>query len=305
MPNRILKESICTSETIDGLSAEAEVLWYRLLVQCDDFGRYDARPCVIRARCFPLRLDRVSDQDVMSWMQELVRAGLLWIYTAEGREWVQITTWRKHQQVRATKSKYPDPPSDALPCKQLIADAINCNQLSPYSETESYSYSETGARESRAREKTSSPPFLDPVEHMLTARAEMQPGIADPAQDAERWMQYRDKALKAYQQATGLKLAPANRDLIIALAGEPEFILSRWQQSITSCIAGGVKPSNVGCMVDTYRDGGDYKAMLNKRNNGQHGRPPPDPPGDDWSRRLKDDLAAGKVTVGTVDFLEG
>lgn len=139
MPNRILKESICTSINVDALSPEAEVLWYRLLVQCDDFGRYDARPCVIRARCFPLRLDRVSDEDVIGWMRELIDARLLWVYQADGRDWLQITTWSKHQQTRATKSKYPDPPSDETNGNQLLADDINRNQLSPYS----YSYSNT------------------------------------------------------------------------------------------------------------------------------------------------------------------
>ena len=39
MPNRILKDSICTSPNIDTLSREAEVFFYRLLVQCDDHGR--------------------------------------------------------------------------------------------------------------------------------------------------------------------------------------------------------------------------------------------------------------------------
>ena len=35
MPNRILKDSICTSETIEGLTDAEEVFFYRLLVQCD------------------------------------------------------------------------------------------------------------------------------------------------------------------------------------------------------------------------------------------------------------------------------
>ena len=43
MPNRILKESICRSEEIDSLSWFEEVLFYRLIVICDDFGRYDGR----------------------------------------------------------------------------------------------------------------------------------------------------------------------------------------------------------------------------------------------------------------------
>ena len=35
MPSRILKESICTSESLAYLSAEAEVLFYRLIVKAD------------------------------------------------------------------------------------------------------------------------------------------------------------------------------------------------------------------------------------------------------------------------------
>lgn len=44
MGNRILKESICTSENIDALSYFQEVFFYRMIVKCDDFGRVDARP---------------------------------------------------------------------------------------------------------------------------------------------------------------------------------------------------------------------------------------------------------------------
>ena len=52
MPNRILKESICTSESIDRLSWLEEVTFYRLIVNCDDYGRMDARPPILRARLF-------------------------------------------------------------------------------------------------------------------------------------------------------------------------------------------------------------------------------------------------------------
>ena len=43
MPNRILKESIRTSDTIGELSWFEEVLFYRLIVSCDDYGRFDGR----------------------------------------------------------------------------------------------------------------------------------------------------------------------------------------------------------------------------------------------------------------------
>ena len=36
MPNRILKESVCTSDSVNKLSWFEEVLFYRLIVNCDD-----------------------------------------------------------------------------------------------------------------------------------------------------------------------------------------------------------------------------------------------------------------------------
>ena len=43
MPNRILKENICVSDDIDRLTWFQEVLFYRLLVNCDDFGTPEIR----------------------------------------------------------------------------------------------------------------------------------------------------------------------------------------------------------------------------------------------------------------------
>lgn len=112
MPSRILKESICTSETINALSPEEEVFFYRLLVQCDDYGRMDARPAILRARCYPLRLDQVSDADISQWLQTLESVGLIQRYTVGGRPYLQMVTWEKHQRIRNRVGKYPAPPED-------------------------------------------------------------------------------------------------------------------------------------------------------------------------------------------------
>ena len=85
MPNRIIKESICTSENLNNLSLEEEVFFYRLITQCDDFGRMDARPQILRAKCFPLRTDTIHQHDVESWLQALVRENLITIYTVDGK----------------------------------------------------------------------------------------------------------------------------------------------------------------------------------------------------------------------------
>lgn len=144
MPSRILKESICTSETIDKLSAEEERFFYRLLVQCDDFGRLDARPQILRAKCFPLKTDSLTNEDILRWLKTLVEVGLIQLYEVDGRPYLQVVTWQKHQRVRAKESKYPDPSegriisltSDDICChmtadaRQMPANDGNCRQIS-------------------------------------------------------------------------------------------------------------------------------------------------------------------------------
>lgn len=129
MPNRILKETVCTSENIELLSPEAERFFYRLMVQCDDYGRMDARISVLRARCFPLKLDTVLEIHVRAWLNELVEADLIRLYTHEGRPYLRFVTWERHQQIRAKKSKFPAPPTDASEQTGLISDDINGNHL--------------------------------------------------------------------------------------------------------------------------------------------------------------------------------
>jgi hypothetical protein len=122
MPNRILKESICTSPTIELLDEAEEVFWHRLIVQLDDHGRFDARPAVLRSRCFPLRLERVTEEMVMEWLLKFARVGLIRLYEVDDRPYLEARTWRKHQQVRAATSKFPQPPATDSNGQQALAD---------------------------------------------------------------------------------------------------------------------------------------------------------------------------------------
>ena len=123
MPNRIIKESICTSEDVAKLSMGAEILFYHLMVKADDFGVYFGNEQIIKNTCFPLKSSEIKVKQVESWLNELVKAGLLFAYVAEdGKKYVQFTKWAKHQQIRAKKSKYPLFDST---CNQLLADDGN------------------------------------------------------------------------------------------------------------------------------------------------------------------------------------
>lgn len=144
MPNRILKESICRSDSIESLSWFEEVLFYRLIVVCDDFGRYDGRLPIIKGSCFPLK--SVTDKNLEDALNKLSAVGLVSLYKVDGKPYLQLVAWEKHQTVRAKKSKYPHPneseikkQSSEIICKQVKADVpdiqSNPNPIrNPYSE---------------------------------------------------------------------------------------------------------------------------------------------------------------------------
>ena len=117
MPNRILKESICRSEEIDSLSWFEEVLFYRLIVICDDFGRYDGRAKIIKGSCFPLK--DVTEKDIDKALDKLSAVGLVRVYKAQGRPYLQLVTWAEHQRIRNQKSKYPGYTCD---CELLLSN---------------------------------------------------------------------------------------------------------------------------------------------------------------------------------------
>ena len=162
MPNRIIKESICTSDSIDSLTWFEEVLFYRLIVSCDDYGRYDGRAAVIKNRLFPLKEDKLKTKDVNNAIIKLSQAGLVQLYTCNGKQFLYLPTWENHQSIRAQKSKYPDP-SDG--CILLNTSESNCMQMNAdvpviQSYSESNTYSDTEGKQKR---KKFTPPTLEEV----------------------------------------------------------------------------------------------------------------------------------------------
>lgn len=136
MPNRILKESICTSDNLNDLTPQEEIFFYRLIVNCDDYGIADARIKMLRSKCFPLKTDTIKESDVEKWLKGLIKANLCFLYEVEGKRYLKMTSWERHQQIRAKRSKFPTPDSNGY---QMIADADICPRNPIQSESESES----------------------------------------------------------------------------------------------------------------------------------------------------------------------
>jgi hypothetical protein len=127
MPNRIIKDTICTSENINMLSQFAENMFYRLIVNCDDFGRMDARPKILAARLFPLR--DVRTVQIEDALRMLTSAELVTLYEVDGKPFLQMNTWNRHQRIRDSKPKYPAPISESSAKNQLAEGCGNSPQL--------------------------------------------------------------------------------------------------------------------------------------------------------------------------------
>lgn len=124
MPNRILKDSIRTSKSINALTDFQFRLWAYLITYVDDYGRGSAEPDILKGFVFPRRKS-VTEANIQSALTEMACMGLIHLYEVDGDSYLCFPTWQKHQTVRAAKSKFPAPDDS---CMQMQADESRCNQ---------------------------------------------------------------------------------------------------------------------------------------------------------------------------------
>lgn len=127
MPNRIIKESIRTSKSVNSMSDFQFRLWAYLITYVDDFGRGSADPEIIKGFVFPKR-GSVTEKTIEKTLQELATMGSLILYKVDGDAYLCFPNWEAHQTVRNKKSKFPAPPDEvceqvADTCKQMHANA--------------------------------------------------------------------------------------------------------------------------------------------------------------------------------------
>ena len=180
MPARVLSETVCTSEKIEKLNPFAEICYYRLWVNADDYGRMDARLPLLRARLFPLKeipIGLMSDA-----LTALQKAELVKCYNAGGIPYLYLTEWEAHQQIRVKREKYPPPPGwrSATPAGEARPAAIQgacAGAVLSSSASSSASSSSSSSGAGTGRGAPDSPP---PTREEVGVFAKKQGYAADP-----------------------------------------------------------------------------------------------------------------------------
>lgn len=130
MPNRLIKDSICTSEKLASLSDFEFRVWVHLITLADDAGRVDARPAIIRGRAFPLR-EQVTSKSIDAALSRIATMDLAHPYTVGGKPFLLLHDWGDHQRIRESKPKYPGPDEADFDCSPQFA--ASCGELRPES----------------------------------------------------------------------------------------------------------------------------------------------------------------------------
>ena len=171
VPNRILREGIIDSRTMNSMTEEAEFYYRRLISIVDDFGRVEADPEMLRVKCFPRRLEQWPVARLESAMAETSKCRtdddlpLVSYYRVGPKSYLQVNNFG--QRLRAEKSKYPPPgghhvadigpqSADIRPHSADIGPQFAASRAQAQSESNAESESESNA-EAKSNKNHSSP----------------------------------------------------------------------------------------------------------------------------------------------------
>lgn len=104
--SRIYRDWLIKSKPIDDLTEPAQILWWRLWLVVDDYGRYYADDDHIRMAAFPVSPKKYNSDQISEYLGEFRDAGLVRFYDAEGTEYLEIQSFEQRTRYA---SKFPTP----------------------------------------------------------------------------------------------------------------------------------------------------------------------------------------------------
>lgn len=110
MPNRIIKETIQTSKSVNLLTDFQFRVFIHLITYVDDYGRGSADPEIIKGRALTRRKN-LTEKQIADALYAMANTGIINLYEVDGESFLYFPHWAKHQQVRNKVSKFPEPPA--------------------------------------------------------------------------------------------------------------------------------------------------------------------------------------------------
>lgn len=106
---RTIKPEFWTDEKVVTLSAFARLVFIGLWNFVDDYGRAACSPVRLKMQILP-----ADNADLRQLLAEISGAGLITLYSVDGKDFLQVNGFAKHQKVDTRiASKHPAPPNPA------------------------------------------------------------------------------------------------------------------------------------------------------------------------------------------------
>lgn len=106
---RTIKPTFWSDLAVAHLRRDARLMLVGLISFADDEGRFLASTSAIAGYVFPH--DELPLSTIKRWRDEVVKSGVVGIYTVDGCEYGYFPNWDKHQRInRPSPSIYPPPP---------------------------------------------------------------------------------------------------------------------------------------------------------------------------------------------------
>ena len=125
----MISKSISTSTKLAEVGTFARLLFTWIIPHCDDYGRMDGMPKIVRGVVVPLCDETVDD--VAQALEDIERVGLIKTYEVNGRRYIQVLKWDEHQTFRSDRprvSLYPNPQGeieiDDDPAREALSNEL-------------------------------------------------------------------------------------------------------------------------------------------------------------------------------------
>lgn len=129
MPNRIIKDSIRTSKSVNTMTDFQFRLWVYLITYVDDYGRGSADPELLKGFVFPRRKG-VTESTIEKALLDLANSGSILLYDVDGESYFCFPNWADHQRIQTKRSKFPAP-SDGIIKKSTVSHGESPPESNP------------------------------------------------------------------------------------------------------------------------------------------------------------------------------